>query len=41
MSEEISYKGYCFLGGAKNPALMSRFYKNGSHSYIKYFLIKY
>lgn len=40
MSEEITHKGYCVLGGAKNPKLMSRVYYNGSHSYIKYFLIK-
>lgn len=35
---EISYKGFCALGGLTNPRLSRRVCWNGSHSYIKYFL---
>lgn len=37
MANEISYRGFCALGGLTNPRLYSRVCWNGSHHYIKYF----
>jgi hypothetical protein len=36
---EISYKGFCALGGLTNPRLFSRAMRNGTHVYIKYYLV--
>lgn len=33
---QISYKGYCALGGASNPLLFTRVMRNGSYTYTTY-----
>lgn len=38
---EISYLGFCALGGLNNPKLFSKACRNGSYVYIKYFYIGY
>ena len=39
MYQQISHKGYCALGGAKNPRLFSRpVYLGTSYMYTAYYL---
>lgn len=35
--QQISYKGFCALGGLINPRLFSQTKRNGSHVYIVYY----
>ena len=36
--EEITYLGFCALGGLTNPRLSSSVCYNGTHRYIKYYM---
>ena len=36
MVQEITYKGFCALGGLTNPRLFTQVRRNGSYTYIIY-----
>lgn len=38
---QISYNGFCALGGLTNPKLFSQARRNGSHVYIVYYLRRF
>jgi hypothetical protein len=38
MIEQISYKGFCALGGLTNPKLFTRTFRNGSYIYTVYYM---
>lgn len=40
MTIQISYKGFCALGGLTNPKLFSQVRRNGSYMYITYWFVR-
>lgn len=40
MYDQISYAGFCALGGLTNPKLFTKVLHNGSYSYTVYYMLK-
>lgn len=38
MVEQISYRGFCALGGLTNPRLFTRVRRNGTYVYSTYWM---